>query len=98
MAKSKKIDFIKIDACTDLHGLTQEDAFACLENFIPLSFQQGCKNILVITGESGVLKENAPRWLQYNELFCQYISDISPAPIHLGGSGAFVVRFKKRYL
>lgn len=95
MAKLKKIDFIKIDNRTDLHGLTQEDAFASLEIFIPVSFEKGCKNILVITGESGVLKENVPRWLQYNEIFAKFISEIKQAPAHLGGQGAFIVRFKK---
>ena len=87
-----------IDARLDLHGFTQEQAFAELKNFLAYCHQQDKKNILIITGKGrlnqpGVIKLMLPRWLEFTELK-QYITSYSTAKYELGGEGAILVVLK----
>lgn len=84
----------------DLHGLTQEQAFEELKDFLEYCYDIGKQNILIITGKGkldnpGVIKLAVPRWLAYTELK-KYILSHSEAKYKFGGSGAIAVLLKKK--
>lgn len=79
----------------DLHGLTQDDAFYQLTEFLEDCYNKGVKKCLVITGKSGILKENVPRWMNSNPVMSDYIVSIGLAEPHDGGVGAYYVGIKK---
>ena len=94
-----------IDSTLDLHGLTQEQAYARLNRHIMSASNAGERCILVITGKGGggdrggkgegVLRRNLPDWLG-NQSLGGLVSAISPAARAHGGGGAFYVRLKKQ--
>ncbi len=88
-----------IDGKIDLHGHTQDQAYASLLRFLISACKAGKKQILIVTGKGAiekpsVIKTIVPRWLEYTELKA-YVSNYCIAPISLGGSGALIVRLKK---
>jgi DNA-nicking Smr family endonuclease len=78
----------------DLHGMTQLEAHGALLRFIQFSYHNGRRCVLVITGRSGVLHKEAPRWLN-EEALRPHILALAPAKSH-GGSGALYVLLKRR--
>jgi DNA-nicking Smr family endonuclease len=87
-----------IDAKIDLHGMTEKNAFQKLIAFVMRCLAQEKRTILVITGKGaggqGVLKRNAPLWLETE--FADQLLALSEAPTDMGGSGAFLARFRKK--
>jgi DNA-nicking Smr family endonuclease len=82
------------DAKIDLHGLTESAAHQAVLAFVKDCHQRGAQRLLVITGKSGALRINVPRWLDVPPL-SYAISGIDAAPVSLGGEGACIVRLKK---
>jgi DNA-nicking Smr family endonuclease len=88
----------EIDATLDLHGRTQDEAFALLSSCITTAYAIGKRCILVITGKGsrghGVIREQLPKWLNSSGLQ-DYILAIQQASPKHGGSGAFYVLLRK---
>lgn len=78
----------------DLHGMTQNEALAALTRFIHFSYHNGRRCVLVITGRSGILRRETPRWLN-GETLRNSILAIAPARQH-GGEGALYILLKRR--
>lgn len=78
----------------DLHGMTQLEAHGALLRFIQFSYHNGRRCVLVITGRSGVLHKETPRWLN-EEVLRSHIIALAPARSH-GGEGALYVLLKRR--
>lgn len=100
---------LQIQARLDLHGYTQEQAYAALLAFITESHRNNARLVLVITGKGanakatdihetrhtgGVLKSVVPEWLNSAAL-TRYIVEIQPAARKHGGDGALYVYLKK---
>jgi DNA-nicking Smr family endonuclease len=84
----------------DLHGFLRDEALRRLEQFISESYNRGLQAVLVITGkglnspEGPVLKGAVAAWL--GDQGRRMVVEFGLAPRNLGGSGAFVVFFKKK--
>ena len=87
-----------IGARLDLHGLDQDQARVALEGFIVQAQLQGCRAVLVITGQgrqgSGVLRRRAPEWLADGRLR-GIVAGVSAADRRHGGDGALYVALKR---
>jgi DNA-nicking Smr family endonuclease len=79
----------------DLHGMTQTQAHAALTRFIHHGYHNGRRCVLIITGRSGVLREQTPRWLNEAELR-PYLIALAPALPGHGGAGAMYALLKRR--
>lgn len=99
---------LPIDGRIDLHGNTQSEAYDALLNFIPSSYHQGKRCVLVITGKGsrkgtdalsstkiGVLKMKTPEWLQTPPLN-SYVLKIETARQNHGGEGALYVLLRRK--
>ncbi len=84
-----------IEGSLDLHGLTREEAFHELKFFIEKSQLQNKKVILIITGKSGVLYKEVPRWFDYEPFFSMIVTT-KKAKQQDGGEGALYLLLKKR--
>ncbi|MCE3231867.1 MAG: smrA [Rickettsiaceae bacterium] len=88
-----------IQARLDLHGMTQDKALLELRNFISSCYEQGKRNVLIITGKGpgndGVLKNQVPRWLNV-EGVREYTLMFSYAQVKHGGEGALYVLLKRK--
>lgn len=91
---------LPIEARVDLHGLTQDEAYALLYSFLARAHASDARYVLVITGKGsssggdGVLKRSVPGWLA-TPLFRQFVSSHDPAARGHGGSGALYVRLRR---
>ena len=90
------------EARLDLHGKTQAQAHAALQGFIKESRMARRRCVVVITGkgsvasgEGGVLRRMAPRWLNEPALR-RHIIAITNAPESSGGAGALYVLLRSR--
>ena len=87
-----------IGARLDLHGLDQDRAREALEGFIVQAQLQGCRAVLVITGQGrsggGVLRRRAPEWLAGPRLR-GIVAGVSSADRRHGGEGALYVALKR---
>ena len=87
-----------IGARLDLHGLDQDRAREALEGFIVRAQLQGCRAVLVITGQGrsggGVLRRRAPEWLAGPRLR-GIVAGVSIADRRHGGEGALYVALKR---
>lgn len=100
---------MQIEACLDLHGKNQNQAYEQLNFFIEHSIRRGLRCVLVITGkgksrvsneeilalEKGILKQKVPEWLE-SEPFRQHILKTSLAHPKDGGSGALYIYLKRQ--
>lgn len=102
---------LEIDARIDLHGRTQPQARASLENFLASSAARGHRCVLVITGkgsprggdetgfmpdrERGVLREQVPRWLSRAPL-AHHVVTWQPAARQHGGDGALYILVRRK--
>lgn len=91
---------IAIEAQIDLHGLTQDEAFAAIQGFLAESLQAGRRCVLVITGKGtardggGVLRSAVPRWLTEG-IYRQHLIGIAVAYPQHGGDGALYVLLRR---
>lgn len=83
-----------IDARLDLHGHTQSEAHAALLRFLRRASGEEMKLVLVITGKSGVLRQQVPHWLALPE-FRAFVISTSAAAINHGGDGAMYIRVRR---
>jgi len=87
-----------IDARLDLHGMTQHEAQARLNEFILSASRQGLRHLLVITGKgrtgTGILKSNVPVWLKSAPL-AGCINAIETAQPRDGGTGALYIKLRR---
>lgn len=83
-----------IDARLDLHGHTQNQAHAALLRFLRHAGEGGAKMVLVITGKSGVLRQQVPQWLALPD-FRALVVGFEPAAARHGGDGALYVRVRR---
>ena len=93
----------------DLHGMTQRQAHAALIEFIQTAFNDGKRNLLVITGKGrskiedevagygkgeGILKRIVPKWLDEPPLRGLVLAFTTSQREH-GGAGALYVLLRK---
>jgi DNA-nicking Smr family endonuclease len=88
-----------IEAKLDLHGMTQDEAFAALGRFVIMGYDRGLRCVLVVTGKgkegTGVLKNAIPGWLASPKVK-PFILQTHPAKPHHGGSGALYVLLRRK--
>ena len=85
----------QIDARFDLHGLTQSEAHAALLRFLHQAVAREARLVLVITGKSGVLRQQTPHWLATPEFRALTIGYESAHARH-GGAGALYIRLRRQ--
>jgi DNA-nicking Smr family endonuclease len=91
---------IPIESELDLHGFTQEEAFAALDGFLEQAWTVGSRCVLVITGKGtareggGVLRSMIPGWLAEGS-HRERILAVSPAQPRHGGDGALYVLLRR---
>jgi DNA-nicking Smr family endonuclease len=98
-----------IDFKIDLHGFTLEEAFKKIRAVIEICYEKDLRTILVITGKGlrskvkenpylsedlSLLKYAIPNFVKDN--FFEIVNSIEEPDQNLGGSGAFLLRLKKR--
>lgn len=88
-----------LEARIDLHGMTHDRARATLEAFILRVWDEGCREVLVITGKGsmgeGILRRYTPEWLATPPLR-DIVAGISTAHRRHGGDGALYVALKRK--
>ena len=88
----------RIQASIDLHGMTQEEAFATLGHFLMRQVQAGHRHVAVITGKGrageGVLRRAVPQWLELPQ-FRPLVAAITHATPKKGGEGVLHVLLKQ---
>jgi DNA-nicking Smr family endonuclease len=85
----------RLAAKLDLHGLTEAMAHRALASFLEAAAGRGVRRVLVVTGRSGVLKMQVPRWLA-EAGFQRLVAKIEPAERRHGGEGALYVQLRKQ--
>ncbi|MBT6441017.1 MAG: hypothetical protein HOK61_01210 [Alphaproteobacteria bacterium] len=89
------------EARLDLHGHTQAEAHAALNDFILGSKGSERRCVLVITGKGsargsdGVLRRMVPRWINQPNLRAHVLA-FEPAQPRDGGDGAFYMLLRRR--
>jgi DNA-nicking Smr family endonuclease len=92
---------IDVDDRLDLHGMSQQRAFAALAAFLRRAQARGNRIVLVVTGkgrgegERGVLRETVPAWLAGPD-FRPLVAAVEEAGRRHGGAGALYVRIRRR--
>ena len=99
----------QIDFKIDLHGYSLQESFEKIKNVIQKCYQKDLRNILIITGKGlrskvrenpylsedlSLLKYAVPNFIKDN--FSDIINSMDEPDQSLGGSGAFLLRLKKR--
>ena len=105
--QNKKQDHI--DFKIDLHGYSLHESFKKIKEVIESCYQKDFRNILIITGKGlrskvkenpylsedlSLLKYAVPNFIKDN--FSDIINSMEEPEQNLGGSGAFLLRLKKR--
>jgi len=105
--KNKEQDYI--DFKIDLHGYSLQDSFDKIKEVVENCYENNLKNILIITGKGlrskvkenpylsedlSLLKYAIPNFIKNN--FADIINSMEEPDQNLGGSGAFLLRLKKR--
>ena len=85
---------LPVTARLDLHGHTQDQAFSALSHFLTSMQGSSARAVLVITGKSGVLRREVPRWLNLSPNRARVLS-FAQARISDGGDGALYVLIRK---
>ena len=95
----------------DLHGLSLSQANKIVKKFIILSFEEGYKKLLIITGKGlrsqvhknpylskqmNVLKYSVPEFIKNDDDLFDKISKLSIADLKDGGKGAFYIFLKQK--
>ena len=113
----KNVDFIKQNTTVnkirklDLHGLSLNQANKIVKKFIIVSFEEGYKKLLIITGKGlrsqvhknpylskqmNVLKYSVPEFIKNDDDLFDKISKLSVADLKDGGQGAFYIFLKQK--
>tara|TARA_Y100001970_G_scaffold287360_1_gene411820 strand:+ start:1324 stop:1749 length:426 start_codon:yes stop_codon:yes gene_type:complete len=94
----------------DFHGYSLNEANIKIENLIKVSFENGVRKIVVITGKGlhsendkdpykskdlSILRFSLPEYIKNNLELMKFINEIKEANIEDGGSGAFYIFLKK---
>jgi DNA-nicking Smr family endonuclease len=82
------------EARLDLHGMTRDEAFAELSGFIARAQSRNVRVALVITGRSGVLRDEVPRWLGAPDIRPRILGHAEAKPRD-GGAGALYVLIRR---
>lgn len=97
---------ILINESIDLHGIKFKEAKNKIFYFIKDNYKKNNRLLIIITGKGerskvnegwkgkGVLNKTLPDWLTSDQL-SRFILWFDNAPIHKGGSGAYLVYLKK---
>lgn len=91
---------LPIEGRVNLHGMTQDEAYALLFSFLHRAHAGGVRYVLVITGKGsssggdGVLRRSVPAWLS-TPAFRPLVSSHDHAARHHGGGGALYVRLRR---
>jgi DNA-nicking Smr family endonuclease len=91
---------LPIEGRVDLHGMTQDQAYALLHSFLSRAHANGVRFVLVITGKGsssggdGVLRRAVPGWLA-TAPFRSLVSSHDHAARNHGGAGALYVRLRR---
>ena len=106
LTKFKREEF-KPQAVLDLHGLTENQAFDRVEDFVAKSYNRGLRCIIIITGKGlqhkdeedifspkGVLRKSVPQWLNLPHLRAAILIYKHPSA-KLGGSGALYILLRR---
>lgn len=73
----------------DLHGYTLNEAFTELEKFLEEKYYEKIRNIKIITGASGQIRQDFPFWME-NSRIRIYYSSYSQI-----NSGSFLIKIRK---
>lgn len=65
----------------DLHGMTVQEAYLAVAEFIST---RSCTDVLIITGKSGIIRKECPVWLDLNKKIRFYVEE--------NGGGAFRIK------
>ena len=88
-----------LEARIDLHGMTHDRARAALESYLLRVWDEGCREVLVITGKGsqgdGILRRFTPEWLAAPTLR-PIVAGVSQAHRRHGGEGALYVALKRK--
>ena len=102
---------VKKTRSLDLHGKSLDEANKIIETFIKNSYENKVHKLIIVTGKGlhsnneqdpyvskdlGILRYSIPEFLKSNKDLMKIISNISPASIKDGGSGAFYIFLKKK--
>ena len=108
--KTKRYEKIKR---IDLHGYTIEEANKAVKHFIQKCFDESVTKIIVITGKGlrsknvdnpylskdlSILKYSVPEFIESNISLTKIIIETSDAKIEDGGSGAFYIYLKNKFM
>lgn len=106
LRKFKREEF-NIEAKLDLHGLTVDEAFIKVDNFIPQCYNQGKRCVIIITGKGltthedddiftvkGILKRHVPQWLDMPRIRAMILTYKHPSE-KLGGTGALYILLRR---
>lgn len=88
-----------LEARIDLHGMTHDTARATLQAFLLRVWDEGHREVLVITGKGtrgdGVLRRFTPDWLSAPPLR-DIVAGVSEAHRRHGGEGALYIALKRK--
>ena len=100
----EKIKFTGVNKL-NLRYMTLQEAFKALRSFMFDSYQNGIRDVLVVTGKGrkflehdkpkGAIRSRFPEWLQHEDIK-PYVIDSCQAARHHGGEGAWYVRLHNR--
>ncbi len=76
------------DAYLDLHGMPLHDAWKAVRDHVLSAALEGKKRTLVVTGLSGAIRQEFPRWVEN-------LPRVREATA-TNGNGAFVLRLRRR--
>lgn len=92
---------LSLDARSDLHGLTLQQAHARLTAFLTSAYSRGARCVLVVTGKGrtgeqpGKIRRELPYWIN-NSTLRSLVLAVTEARIGDGGSGAFYILLKRK--
>ena len=109
ISRNKKIS----SKLCDLHGYTLEEANNKINDLIRNSYEAGINKLIIVTGKGlhseneknpyiskdlGILKYSVPEYIENNPELMSLINNIKEASIEDGGSGAFYIYLKKKFI
>jgi len=97
----------------DLHGYSLDEANKKIKNLINQSYENGINKLIIVTGKGihskneidpykskdlGILRHSVPEFIKNNEDLIKLVNEIKEASIQDGGSGAFYIYLKKKFI
>ena len=106
LIKFKREEF-KPEAVLDLHGMTENQAFPEVEDFVARCYNRGLRCIIIVTGKGlphpndddifatkGILRKSVPQWLNLPHLRAAILVYKHPSA-KLGGDGALYILLRR---